>query len=587
MRRCPKCGKTYDESWKICIKCNALLVVGEDRLTHLENQANQILREIKEIREGKPVVKKEIKKTEFKKEEPAKAQAPSVPKESTETRIGKYFLQKIGIASLIIGIAFFVAYTFKYLLPVHKVLIGYLIGAALLFLGVKIEKNDKFKWYGRTLIGGGWSLVYFMTFAMHHIQATRVIQSHLVDLILLAIVVTFMIAHLFKYRSQGIVVLVLFLGYFTAGISRVDYFTFVYIGLLAVIAVSLAYKMKWYEMTLFSILATYLIYLNWSKPQIYLSLTKAPVELTRFMLGFGFLAIYWFTYNILPFIARNGDRRPRNLVKSSIVFNSFCFGLLGAIEVQRFNPDLRFHFLMLAAACAVVIALFAQYVIRKDYLRTPYLVIAIAFFTSSLPFKLEREWVDVIWLLEIPILVYLSLYSQKVLYRILGWFLGLTMFVQMLAVTTASTAETSIIISRLSMRLFVVSIGILCFYLTQYLYSLYKAKVKSENERGLSNLYVFSGTILLVLLMLAEVPRQLVTLSWALGAFALFAVGFLVKDSYFRYSAMGMIALAILRILFVDLSGVNTLYRILIFICLGIILLIVSYFYTKAHSAKE
>jgi len=585
MRKCPKCGKQYDDSWKICIKCNVFLEEAGDRLTQLENQAKQILQEIKEIREGRSTAQKGPGAEVERKEKPqaVKEETAAPKEEDTETRIGKYFLNKVGVISLVAGVAFFVVYTFQYLTPLYKTVVGYIISALLILAGIRIELNPKLKWYGRTLVGGGWALTYFITYAIYHIEATKIIQNQLLDLILLALVVTSMIVHLLRYRSQGVVAVVLFLGYFTAGISDVAYFTLIYITLLAIIAVSLAYKMKWYALPLFSMIATYLTHFIWIEPQMHLIGGPVSMNAAKFWLGFSFLCIYWVVYNAMIFISQPEGERNKNLVISALFLNSFCFGLLGGVALQEIDPALRFNFFIISGLCTAAIAFAGKYAASREHLFTSYMVAAIAFLTAALPFKLEREWVNVLWLVEIPLLTYLSLYCKSGLYRIISWGLALITFIIMLAILPAESMGMSVFGQAVRTRLFVLAVGILCFYAAKLLYKINEQAVAGQRDAGASNLYAFSGTLLFALLTLVEAREYFITLSWALGAFVLFAAGFLLKDRYLRYSALALIAAAILRIAFIDLAGLEAIYRILVFIGFGAILLVVSYIYAKVR----
>jgi len=94
MKKCPKCGKTFDASWEVCLGCRIPLVEDTDsRLARLEEQAKRILKEIDDIRKGKP--SSQIAEKQFEKPEPK-----TVKKEDTEVQIGKYILNKVGIVSI-------------------------------------------------------------------------------------------------------------------------------------------------------------------------------------------------------------------------------------------------------------------------------------------------------------------------------------------------------------------------------------------------------------------------------------------------------------------------------------------------------
>lgn len=585
MKRCLKCGRKYDNSWNMCIHCDTSLSDEEDRLTQLEKQAEQILKEIKQIREGKSTTQKIQIQPEQK--QPIVAEKKEITKkpakENTETQIGRYLLNKIGVVSLVVGICFFIAYTLQYLIPVYKIAVSYLISAGLLFWGVKVEKNVKFEKYGRSLIAGGWSLIYFVTFATHHISAVKIVNSQIVDLVLMAVVGGAMIAHLLKYRSQTVIALVLFLGYFTAGISQVTYFTLVYITLLTIVAGVLAYKMRWYELPLFSMSATYATYFIWTRPQIRFSDVSGIVAWQKFLLLFGFLVVYWITYTVLSFIIKAREEKHENIVTSSIFLNAFCFGLLGGVAFQEFNPGLRFNFFIISAAAIAVLSLLLKLIKQQKYLFHPYLIAAIAFLTAALPFKMDREWVNVTWLIEVPLLIYLGLYSKSRLYRIAAGILSLGMFIKMLFLLEGSKLNMLVCGREIPAHIFTIIVGIICFYIVKFLYKRKQTEVKDNAEIYLANFYVFTGTFLTLMLTAMEMPEKFISLALAIEAFALFITGFLLKDKYFRYSALFMILAAVFRIVFIDLAKLDIIYRILSFTVLGLILLAVSYFYTKIN----
>jgi len=593
MKNCPKCSRKYDDSWEVCIKCNVPLIDVKARLAQLESQAKQILQEIKEIREGevvKPQAEKQANSNIEQDQIVADAQQTSKVKnkvnyksENVETHIGKYLLSKMGIISLVAGIAFFIAYTFQYLSPLYKIVLSYLLSVGLLVWGVRLERNSKFEKYGRSLIGGGWSLVYFITFAMHHIKAVRIINNQLVDLFLLAIVVIVMIGHLLKYRSQTAVALVLFLGYFTAGISHVTQFTLIYITVLSLIAAIISYKMQWYKLPLFSMMATYCTHFLWTRPQMGIS----DLSEQTFWLSMGFTIIYWLTYNVLSFVIDVAKKEHKDEIVASTFLNSFCFALLGGIALQEFNPELRFSFLLWGSIAIAAIAFLARIIKTKQYLFHPYLIAAIVYITTALYFKLDREWVSIIWLIEIPLLTFLGLYSKTKMYRVLGYILGGIMFFKMLFLLGQSKLTMLVWGQQVIVHIFTVIVGIICFYGAKLLY--YRAKLcpKMQDEIGFASIYVFLGTILTGILSFKEIDKQIMSLSWGGIAFILFIIGFVSKDKYFRYAALAMMTATVIRVISIDLSKLEVIYRILAFVGLGIILLAVSFFYSKLSVSQD
>jgi hypothetical protein len=71
------------------------------------------------------------------------------------------------------------------------------------------------------------------------------------------------------------------------------------------------------------------------------------------------------------------------------------------------------------------------------------------------------------------------------------------------------------------------------------------------------------------------------TASWAILAFILFGIGFALRERTYRWAALGVLACALTRVVMLDVWRLETIYRILSFLALGIVLLVLGYFYTR------
>lgn len=580
MKSCPRCHKTYDDSWGMCLQCNIPL---EDaiaaRLATLEDQAKRILTEIDEIRKGNILPPANVGvKTNI----PVKM-VSAEPKEDTESRIGKYVLSKIGVISVVAGVGFFLSYVFKYLSPISKIGIGYAIVAVMMFLGTKTEKFEKYKWYGRGVICGAWVLAYFTTYAMYHISATKILSSQLIDLILLSGVVAAMVAHLFKYKSQGLVILVLFLGYITAGISQSASFAFCYITILAIAASILLIRMNWHAVAGFSLLGAYITHFLWVRPH---ELTK-PTSI-EFWISIGFLAVYWSVYNVVGFFLKANDKKERNGLSAFLLINSFLFGLMCFLQVRTYMPASKSIFALSAAGILLVLSLLSEFAKEKKEVRTAFLIAAISFASTSLRFFAGEGTAYAFWFFEIPVLFLTGFYLKDIFYRIAAAGLALITLYGMMIRFGIPDDKVMLLSKELPMTLFIYAVGVASFYLVRYAYVVNPWFSKDqEKESQLSNGFTILATFVFACLSFYEVHSKLVTLTWSVGALFLFLIGFLLKDKIFRYSAIGLILISLFRVLTTDLAGVNTGYRIIVFICLGFLLLGVSFWYTKMSAVLQ
>jgi hypothetical protein len=91
----------------------------------------------------------------------------------------------------------------------------------------------------------------------------------------------------------------------------------------------------------------------------------------------------------------------------------------------------------------------------------------------------------------------------------------------------------------------------------------------------------------LVWLVGGQMPAGLVTLGWVVGASGLFAVGFALKERWYRLAGLGVLALALGRLVVVDLARLPANQRIVTFILLGVLLLAISYIYTRVRDRRE
>jgi len=116
------------------------------------------------------------------------------------------------------------------------------------------------------------------------------------------------------------------------------------------------------------------------------------------------------------------------------------------------------------------------------------------------------------------------------------------------------------------------AIAIGCFYAAQLL---------SPRGREERLYYSLLATALLTGLLFYSVSGSVLTVAWGLEGLALLGAGFPLRDHVMRLSGLAMLLFCILKLFVYDLSFLDTLPRILSFIALGLILVGVSWIYTR------
>jgi uncharacterized membrane protein len=89
------------------------------------------------------------------------------------------------------------------------------------------------------------------------------------------------------------------------------------------------------------------------------------------------------------------------------------------------------------------------------------------------------------------------------------------------------------------------------------------------------------GTVLLTILLWHQLPGGLLTTALGIEGLTLLGVGFPVRERVLRLEGLTMLLICILKLFLYDLRNLETLYRILSFVALGLILLGVSWIYTR------
>ena len=82
---------------------------------------------------------------------------------------------------------------------------------------------------------------------------------------------------------------------------------------------------------------------------------------------------------------------------------------------------------------------------------------------------------------------------------------------------------------------------------------------------------------------LAQAQFAAISVVWASFSIVLMVLGFRNNDSIIRKIALGLIFLTLFKVFLFDISNISTPYRIISFVVLGLILILISYLYNRAH----
>jgi Predicted membrane protein (DUF2339) len=359
--------------------------------------------------------------------QPAHLSAREATSQLEET-LGKNWLNKLGIIALVIGISLFLAYKFPSLTNPEKVGLGYLVSFVILGTGIYLERSDRYRIFARALIGGGWALTFFVTYAMHFVPYTRVIDTEAVDLILLFLVAAVMVVHTLRYDSQVVTGLAFLLAFFTVGISQDTIYSLSAGAILALGLIAIVHRRRWFELEVFGILAAYVNHFIWLT-RVVIPAAGHHRMFPEFIPSTVLLCLYWATYR-WSYIARRIDNANQERVSTLAALLNTSL-LLGLFKYQSVRPELAFYALLLLGAVELSLAQLPA-TRRRRIAFIILSTIGIILLVAAIPFKYSGMDTAVIWLAEAQMLILAGVFTREILFRRFGLLVALLTSADML-----------------------------------------------------------------------------------------------------------------------------------------------------------
>jgi hypothetical protein len=199
--------------------------------------------------------------------DPAAKPELAVPSKPLEERLVEW-LTKFGAVIVFLGLAAAASYFWDAIGIWGRVLLFLSAGGAMLGAGLALEKKDRYRVLGRSLVGGGWATVFMTTFGIHHIEAIRVVASLEIDLALVLAVTAAMVWDTLRYDSRWVTGLAFGLGFYTVAQSHVSAWSLLANVMLAGGLIVVASRRRWYDVEVIGLVASYGNHLLWLRPHV-------------------------------------------------------------------------------------------------------------------------------------------------------------------------------------------------------------------------------------------------------------------------------------------------------------------------------
>ena len=479
-----------------------------------------------------------------------------------EETLGTNWFPKLAVAMIGLGVAYFAIQQLRNLGGAGKALICFATAMLLLVGGMLIEKRERYQLLGRAGIGGGWGLLFFTAYGIQHIAAMHILDSLVLDSILMLAVALAMGAHTLRYKSQFVTGFSFLLGYTTVALSFSDVQPLSATGtnestvygllagvILAIGLVTIVLKMGWFELEVFGILSSYLNHLYW----LYRLLGPNGAHgraFPEYHASLAMLFFYWLTFRI-SYVLRGIKTDFEEQVSTVSALLSTLL-LLGVLRFQSVQPDLAYIALLTIGALEFI---FAQLPVTRRR-RRAFIILSLmgaALMIVSIPSHFSGNPVAYLWLVGAEVFLFAGIIFKEVVFLRVGLFTGLLAGIDLMAFNLRPLvmlrAKTEDLASE-SGILFAVC-GVALYLNALYVGARWKESFRAALDRRLLDVHSYFGA-----LASATAAWALFANDWTALAFAaiMLALAFLGRRLETRH----------LQIQYA-LLGALTLYRAFVF----------------------
>lgn len=322
-----------------------------------------------------------------------------------EKFVGENLVNKIGIAVLVLGIAFFVKYAIdqEWINEVGRVSIGILCGGIL--TGLAHYLRNSYRSFSSVLAGGGIAVFYFsVAFAFHQYA----LISQTAAFIIMVAITAFAVALSVLYDRIELAVIAAVGGFMTpfmVSTGQGNYIVlFSYLIILNTGLLTLAYFKRWFLLNVISLGLTAFIFAGWT-----MSTVVNDVKVS-FPLALLFATILYFIFlamNMIYQVRKKEDFKAFDF--SLLLFLNAGYFAIGMVLLSQVEGG-RYHGLFTLFAGFVNLALAFYFFKRQNtYKNLLYLLIGLTltYLSLSVPVQLEGHAITLFWSAEFVLLFWL------------------------------------------------------------------------------------------------------------------------------------------------------------------------------------
>ncbi len=526
-----------------------------------------------------------------------KKEAQNKKNESFEENVAGNWFAKIGIVSLLLGLASFLKYAIdnNWINEVNRVIIGLILGLLFYALGTWLMK--RYFVYGQVIVGGGLAILYLSVFAAFNFY--HLIPYQVAFLGMFLITGAGVVAALYN-NAMTLFLLVIFAGFATPFMLWTNeynqLFLYSYVLLMGVAVTIVALVKQWKILPLIGFFCSQAILLATG------GIISDNTE--RLSLELIFSIIFFLIYSLTPLISRlikneaSDGSEQITVVTVSLAFFFHAWAIIGS-AVSLTDVNVLHGSLCLGLSVYFLILFVANYLSsRKDEKLSEFLISAsFSFLILLVPTMFDGKIITYGWLIEAGLLfVIAATFNRQYLKALAAISLGLVFFrLLFFELIVSGSSVVSQLDPFLNQRFFVLLFSVLVFHFGGFIFNATKRVFASNEDQSffspMKTTCFFLAHLFTIILINFELgnlfygqPGMLsVAMSfwWIVYSIIILAIGFGGKMKKLRLGGLSLLSIAILKLFFVDLWDLGVPYRIVSSIVLGGSLLLISFVYQK------
>jgi uncharacterized membrane protein len=512
-----------------------------------------------------------------------------------ESRIGSQWLNRVGIAAVLIGVSFFLNYAFEnnWVGGNGRLVIGLVAGIALVVWSERFRKRG-YPSFSYSLKAVGIGVLYlslWASFQVYHLLSATVVFAAMT-------LVTAGTCGIAIIQDAEILALFAIAGGFSTpallstGENR-EMVLFSYVALLDFAILALTFLKPWRGVAILGFVGTLILYIAWYS-EFYDRGQLLPTLI--------FASLFFAIFTAVPIVMLRSTGST-NLPLILALANGATFFTQGYIMLVARSASLTVRFaLAMAIVYLLVVLLKPKMSARANRLDFVHLALAIGLITVAIPIRLESHAITIGWLVESGALLWVGARLRSQLLS------GLALTVLALGVARLllwDNFEPARLLFNARGAVYAIAIAALGFAAREY------STHEGQTGRKIAVVAAITLNVLALRALSLEVSdyywRMLPagagrgwrpeTVSqwhsiviardftysalWMLYGAALIVIGFWRRSGFVRWQALILIALTAIKVFVYDTSRLDHLYRILSFVVLGILLLAISFAYQR------